>query len=256
MLDLRAAPLPAYQDHHPSTTTKASSLTTLPPQLWSDVTESPPDVPSAPPPQWGVPQPPPPPWRVRQPTSTSMQPPPAAPALRTGDNSYDDEYTPVEAPAHVDAVPHAGTRIAVAAKAATPAIHAPLAAAPPPPRTAVLSSIPGETLEGSHTAALAQTVAQAVGDSNATNVRAKHMPLYRWTLYGPERKRQRTASAGTAPLHVQVTLSEAHEFHPSQEIDWTEVPDRQEMMRLRHTRNLYIKMHLQAGRSCQFRSQS
>ena len=198
LFDLRAAPLPAYQDHHPSTTTKASSLTTPPPQLWSDVTESPPDVPFSPPPIWKVPQPPTPP-------SPSMQPSPAAPALHTGDTSSDEPYTPTEAPTHVEAVPHTGTIIAVA--------YAPLSAAPPPSRTTVLSPIPGETLQGAHTATLAHAVAQTVGNciAAAVEARAKRMPLDRWSDYEKGRKRRRTAT----PVGPVMPIYEAHELHPS-----------------------------------------
>ena len=195
-----AAPLPA-QDHHQSTASTASSSTT-PPQLWPNVTESPPDVPVSPPPIWKVPQPPTPP-------SPSMQPSPAAPALHTGDTSSDEPYTPTEAHTHVEAVPHTGTITAVA--------YAPLSAAPPPSRTAVLSPIPGETLEGAHTATFAHAVAQAVGNCIAATVeaRAKRMPLDWWSEYETGRKRRRTAT----PAGPVMSSSEAHEFHPSQVAD-------------------------------------
>ena len=117
-------------DHRPTTLKASSSATPLPP--WA--TPLPPRVPPPPP----IPDvsPPPPLW------SSDVRPSKPAPAVATrhsGDSSSDEPPPPSEPPPPITYIPPTGTIIAVAAKAAPPAINAPPAACGPPARAAPVS---------------------------------------------------------------------------------------------------------------------
>ena len=108
---------------------------------------------------------------------------------------------------------------------------------------------------------------RSIGLSNKKRVppiAAKAMPLFRWTLYGKGKKRAKRVAtpAGTTQSHAPTPtrhvsmefLFQAHEVHPSQELDWTLVKDPNEERRLREVRNYMIKDFLLSNRSVQFRS--
>ena len=238
-------------DHRPTTLKASSSATPLPP--WA--TPLPPRVPPPPP----IPDvsPPPPLW------SSDVRPSKPAPAVATrhsGDSSSDEPPPPSEPPPPITYIPPTGTIIAVAAKAAPPAINAPPAACGPPARAAPVSEA---TLEVECYATSDQVV-ERLSYSNQENV-----PLgVRWTLYEPGKTRRATGStkrivtpAGTAPPHVPMPtrpvpmiVFQAHEIHPSQEVDWTLGRGEDAEMKLRGIRNSMIKDLLVSKRSVQYRA--
>ena len=140
--------------YHSSTTSKASpSARPMPP--WAK-----PQSPRVPPPPStpDVPSPPP----IRSSHRRRSEPSPAVAARHNGDSSSDEPLTPSESPAPVTPLPLAGTIIAVAAKAAPPAIKAPTEAIGPAARAAPVS----ETTVEVPCYAAAETVVEALGFSN------------------------------------------------------------------------------------------